>query len=169
MAIIHKHKDRAFRVLRSEKTSFPKLWELPPGEDSSFVTPGEFVGRDEFENARRQLTKITAENYEDQAAHALMRENTTSNDVNESHAVTVRKGHYEMRTQFYLPNKDYNIGDMLTLRYDPEKEGGVLGPTEASTKFIVGRVERPPLSGSTDMIEVTIFDNPVPTTNVALA
>lgn len=171
MGTIHTPDETTFQVVRSEKTSFPKLIYLPGGLSEEDIDAGEFVGRNESNPARRELEKITATNYEAQAKHALMRINTTSNDVRESGGVTVRKGHFEAKTKHYLEGETYNVGDLLTLRYSSDRDGGVLGPTEASTEYIVGKVEQAPqntAAGNQDMLEATLFENPVPTSNVSL-
>lgn len=171
MSAIHTPVDSDFQILRSEKTSFPKLLNLPAGVSEEDIAPGEFIGRNEVYQGDVQLRKITNANYKDQAKHAVPRINTTSNDVKESGAVTVQKGHFELKTKFYLAGENYNIGDLLTLRYSSNRDAGVLGPTESDTKFIVGRVERAPSNtswGEQDMLQATMFDNASPTSNITL-
>ena len=162
MPAIYQPTQGKIRILQSEKTSFPVLRRLTPGLAANAVAEGELVGVRANPGMTPMLEKITAANYVAQAVNALMRVNTTTNDVIESGAISCQQGLYLLQTQLYLASGSYAIGDFLTLRYDAVSGGGVFGPEEVgTTTHLLAKVEVAPsdASANTPMV-LLVFPQP---------
>lgn len=125
------------RVLQSEKTSFPILRRLTPALAADAVKEGEFVGVTPSPGTSQMLARITSSAQAvTQAKLALMRVNTTTNDVKESKSISCQKGYYVLQTELYFNDgggTTYAAGDFLTLRYSATLGFGVLGPIRGGT------------------------------------
>lgn len=161
MGTIFQAPTRNAELIQSLKTSYPQARKLPAGADADAFQLGELVGLDTTKRAQRTAVKITAANEVTQAQFALPRVNRTTYDQMESGKVTVQKGFFELRTNLYLPNQAYTVGQLLTVRYDADVGGGVFGPVDAgTTTHVCARVELPPTSAAgddLDMMEITVF------------
>ena len=162
MPAIYRPTQGKIRILQSEKTSFPILRRLSAALAADAVQEGEFVGVTPSPGQTQMLSRITTNAQAiAQARVALMRVNTTTNDVKESKSISCQKGFYVLQTQLYFNDTatTYAVGDFLTLRFSTKYGFGVLGPVRGGTDtHVIAQVDIPandPDNGSP--MVVTVF------------
>ena len=164
MPAIYRPTTGKIRVLQSEKTSFPILRRLTPGLAADAVQEGEFVGVTPSPGQTQMLKRVTssAEGIA-QARVALMRVNTTTNDVKESKSISCQKGFYILQTELYFNEggATYTVGDFLTLRFSTTLGYGVLGPIRGGTDtHAIAQVDIPANDpANLSKMVVTVFAN----------
>lgn len=161
MGTIFQPTTRKARILQGEKTSFPILRQLPSGGNSATFVQGEWVGLAANGNGAEVALKIAANNEVAQAKNALLVIGDTTNDVEESGAVTCQQGYFRLETTAYKANDSYAVGDRLTVRYVAAFAGGVLAKSDSTTStHFVAQVLIPP-TNATANTPMTVLVFPV--------
>jgi hypothetical protein len=150
------------RILQGEKTSFPLLRKLPAGDTADTFAQGEWVGLTATGGAEVAL-KVSAANEVAQAVNALIRINDTTNDVNESEAITCQQGFFRLETSLYKSDDTYAAGDRLTVRFVSGKGGVLAAKNGGTTTHYVAQVVIPPTDASSlTPMTVLVFAAPLP-------